>query len=79
MATVAQQVDLPIKIELPLFDANPLKPCVLLGLGDMVLPGFYITFLRRFDRQELQKVYYPIALVSYAIALAMCAVVLTVF
>jgi len=52
MATVATKVDLPIKIELPLFNPSPLRPCVLLGLGDMVLPGIYINFLKRFDRRN---------------------------
>ena len=79
MADVAGKVDLPIKIEIPLFNQEALRPCVMLGLGDMVIPGLFIVFLKRFDESNHRKVYFLVGMISYAIALALCALVLYFF
>jgi len=44
---LAQNLDLPVKLVFPgnLFDRDPLKPGLMLGLGDMALPGMLIALL----------------------------------
>jgi len=72
MALAAQKVNLPIKIELPLLIAQPLRPCVLLGLGDMVFPGFYLNFLYRFSKFHKSEIYYIQGIFFYSLALTIC-------
>ena len=62
MVTVAKNLDGPIKILLPRsMEADPLtgrfKDLSLLGLGDIVIPGFFLALLLRFDahRQAASK------------------------
>jgi minor histocompatibility antigen H13 len=57
MVTVAKNLDGPIKILLPrTLDADPetgkLKDLSLLGLGDIVIPGFFLALLLRFDAHQ---------------------------
>ena len=50
MDIAATSVQIPIKIEMPiLFSNNPINNCMLLGLGDIILPGTVIKYCRRFD------------------------------
>ena len=50
MVVAATSIQIPIKIEFPiLFSNNPIKNCMLLGLGDILLPGMVIKYCRRFD------------------------------
>ena len=50
MVVAATSIQIPIKIEFPiLFSNNPIKNCMLLGLGDVLLPGMVIKYCRRFD------------------------------
>ena len=50
MVVAATSIQIPIKIEFPiLFSNNPIKNCMLLGLGDIPLPGMVIKYCRRFD------------------------------
>lgn len=44
MVVVATGLDLPIKLVAPSFDK--FQSCSLLGLGDMVIPGLHIMFVR---------------------------------
>ena len=56
MVVAATSIQIPIKIEFPiLFSNNPIKNCMLLGLGDILLPGVVIKYCRRFDliRQKI--------------------------
>ena len=46
MVVVATSLDLPVKIMFPTF--TKFEPCSLLGLGDMVVPGFHIMLVSRF-------------------------------
>lgn len=62
MATVATQVDIPIKLEIPyprpgteLNFSSPeyrenIWPTAILGLGDIVVPALYLTLCRQFDQ-----------------------------
>ena len=57
MVTVAKNLDGPIKILLPrTLEADPitgkLKDLSLLGLGDIVIPGFFLALLLRFDAHQ---------------------------
>lgn len=64
MVTVAKSVDGPIKILFP----RTLVPDVvtgkhdlaLLGLGDIVLPGFFLALLLRFDAHNAKVPYFPV-------------------
>ena len=50
MDVAATSIQIPIKIEMPiLFSNNPVNNCMLLGLGDIILPGIVIKYCRRFD------------------------------
>ena len=50
MDVAATSIQIPIKIEFPiLFSNNPISNCMLLGLGDIILPGTVIKYSRRFD------------------------------
>ena len=76
MESVARTVDLPIKLELPMFSPAPLKPCILLGVGDIVLPTLFISFTRRFDEKKLLSIYYTTAVVGFAVGLGLTGVAL---
>ena len=50
MEVAATSIQIPIKIEFPtLFSNIPSNNCMLLGLGDIILPGIVIKYCRRFD------------------------------
>ena len=42
MVVVATSLDLPVKLVFPTF--SKFEACSLLGLGDLVIPGFHIMF-----------------------------------
>ena len=78
MVVAATSLDLPIKIEWPYFGATPLPRCSLLGLGDMVLPGFFVTFNYRFGLYKKTKAYYWSSIIAYAIGIGICGAVLAI-
>jgi hypothetical protein len=50
MDVAATSIQIPIKIEFPiLFSNDPTSNCMILGLGDIILPGTVIKYCRRFD------------------------------
>jgi len=64
MVTVAKSLDGPIKI---LFPRTLVPNAVtgeidlsLLGLGDIVIPGFFLSLLLRFDAQNANVSYFPV-------------------
>lgn len=87
MVTVAKKLDGPIKILLPRSmerneETGQLKDLSLLGLGDIVIPGFFLALLLRFDARKaaaattaslhhasFPKPYFHTALVAYVIGL----------
>lgn len=96
MVTVAKSLDGPIKILFPrsiIPDATTGKlEMSLLGLGDIVIPGFFLALLLRFDahnakvppfptnvHEEFPKPYFHSALVGYVIGLAVTLYVMIVF
>ncbi|KAL4537192.1 hypothetical protein Ndes2526B_g04898 [Nannochloris sp. 'desiccata'] len=56
-AGLAQNLDLPVKLVFPgsLLDWDPLKPGLMLGLGDMALPGMLIALLYSEDVFKWQQ------------------------
>lgn len=80
MLVAATSLNLPVKLEIPiLLDEHPLKSCMFLGLGDLVLPGLIIKFCHRFDFIKKSNVYYYSGLLLYSIALLLSGIVLVVF
>jgi len=79
MAYVATHINLPLKIICPTFIITPLQSCSLLGLGDMALPGFFISYCYSFDSIKKISIYHFTSLVSYSIALSICLFCLIVF
>jgi len=96
MVTVAKSLDGPIKILFPrslIPDAATGKlEMSLLGLGDIVIPGFFLALLLRFDAHNAKVDYFPTnvhasfpkpyfhsALVGYVLGLATTLYVMIVF
>ncbi len=96
MVTVAKSLDGPIKILFPRSltpDATTGKlEMSLLGLGDIVIPGFFLALLLRFDAHNAKVGYFPTnvhasfpkpyfhsALVGYVLGLATTLYVMIVF
>jgi minor histocompatibility antigen H13 len=49
MVTVAKNLDLPIKLVFPYLNGELEVVKSMVGLGDIVLPGFFISFCLKFD------------------------------
>ena len=94
MVVAATSIQIPIKIEFPiLFSNNPIKNCMLLGLGDILLPGMIIKYSRRFDllkkKMEKRKIglrkkksninFYSFNLLLYFISVVLAMVMMFVF
>lgn len=81
MVFAATSINLPIKLEMPIFlsPEHPLKTCLLLGLGDIVIPGFIIKFFKRFDFIKKTNVYYKMGIVIYCFALVSSGLVVFFF
>ena len=81
MVTVATSFEGPIKL---LFPKNVLSgeewKFSLLGLGDIVLPGLFISFLYRYDfTQKRTPVVYYVCIISYFFGLATTIAVMHIF
>ena len=49
MVAVATGLDIPIKLVMPHITNNyPNAACSILGLGDILIPGIFISFMTRF-------------------------------
>jgi len=57
MVTVAKSFDAPVKLLFPKDIFAEQYQFSMLGLGDIVLPGFLIAFLLRFDYKEVLKLF----------------------
>ncbi len=72
MVEVALSLIIPIKLELPrFFSNNPLSKCMILGLGDIILPGLIIKYCKNFDYLKIfnnindKLNYYKLSLILY--------------
>ena len=87
MVVAATSIQIPIKIEFPiLFSNNPIKNCMLLGLGDILLPGVVIKYCRRFDliREKVNTKFkgmsfYKFNLLLYFFSVALAMIMMFVF
>lgn len=55
MITVAKNLDLPIKLVFPFLNAEQEVAKSMVGLGDIVLPGLFISFCLKFDIDQAFK------------------------
>ena len=55
MVTVAKNLDLPIKLSFPYLNGEGDVAYSMVGLGDIVLPGFFISFCLKFDIEQAFK------------------------
>ena len=87
MVVAATSIQVPIKIEFPiLFSNNPIKNCMLLGLGDILLPGLIIKYSRRFDliyekinKKKKYISFFKYNLILYFISVALAMIMMFVF
>ncbi|CAI2364580.1 unnamed protein product [Moneuplotes crassus] len=84
MMVVATNVDLPAKLQFPHYNfstiftgANPFVPCALIGLGDLAVPGFYISYISRFGDYMNAKVYLISHLIAYFLSICACIYVIS--
>lgn len=82
METVAKSFEGPIKILWPRGEGK----FSLLGLGDIVIPGFFISLMLRFDaylakkhNTANKKIYFHVCFISYIISLVLTVSVLHIF
>lgn len=81
MLYVASNLDLPIKIQMPHLTIDyPSASCSLIGLGDIVIPGIYISYVSRFGKQvSLTDWYFVTQIIAYSLALFICGIALWVY
>ena len=81
MVYAASKINLPIKLQIPKFlnEKHPLNNCIVLGLGDIAIPGFIIKFLKRFDFLKNTNCYYKLGIIMYSIALFTSALINFIF
>ena len=75
MNNAMNQVDLPFKLEVPIFTHYPSHlSYAIIGLGDLCLPGVIISFLYNFEKRKIKQIaklnkfsikYYWAALIGY--------------
>jgi hypothetical protein len=58
MATVATNIDLPMKLSCPDLNASYFKHCSIIGLGDLVLPGVFLGYCYRFGKYYKDELYH---------------------
>ena len=51
----------------------------MLGLGDILLPGLYLSFLDKFDKHVNTSSYLDSGLLAYALSFIVCGGFLVVF
>lgn len=85
MVTVATQLDVPIKILVPLMlsqDEGGALQFTLIGLGDIVLPGLLLAFAMRFDdlkKIDLRSGYFAVTMLGYVVGLCICEIIVGSF
>jgi minor histocompatibility antigen H13 len=81
MLTVATGIDGPIKILFPQTIFGDHKQKSLLGLGDVIVPGFFICQTLVFSRDYVKRgsLYFTTAMIAYTLSLINTMVVMIVF
>ena len=80
MVEVATSMDLPNKLIMPKLLAIEGRSSML-GLGDIVIPGFYLTFLSNLDKALKVKdnAYFNAGMIAYTISFMQCAAVIVIY
>lgn len=82
MVTVAKSIDAPIKLVFPKDLLAEQLQFSMLGLGDIIIPGFFISLLLRYDSYKYRKnspfpkPYFNVAFLAYVLALVFTMVVM---
>lgn len=82
MVTVAKSFDAPIKLLFPKDLLAEQFSFTMLGLGDIVIPGFFISLLLRYDQHRsknkspFNKTYFTVTFIGYTIGLIFTMVVM---
>jgi hypothetical protein len=81
MMYVATNLDLPIKLLMPHITIDyPSSNCSLIGLGDIIIPGIYISYVSRFGFEvALSKVYFISHMIAYLLSLFACGSALWIY
>lgn len=81
MLSVATGVDGPIKLVFPQTIFGDHEKKSLLGLGDLIIPGFFITQTLIFSRDHVKRggLYFYVAIVAYFLSLLNTMIVMVVF
>ena len=80
MVVVATGLDIPIKLLMPKLISYPILTCGILGLGDLVIPGVFISFVIRFgDYVQAGSVYSLSIIAAYTFSLLLCGSMLWIF
>jgi len=81
MVAVAKGLDIPIKLWMPHLTADfPTTACSLLGLGDIIIPGIFISFMTRFGLEAKRThIYFYAAMFAYTSALFACGASLFIY
>lgn len=75
MIVVATGIDVPAKLVFPGW--NVFSSCSLIGLGDLVVPGFYISYVSRFGEQVQTQLYYIAHMCGYFVSIVVCIFVIS--
>ena len=85
MVEVATSMDLPNKLVMPALnifcDADSCRGSML-GLGDIIIPGLYLTYLNNLDKvlpSHTKSQYFTMGLIAYALSFMACAGVILIF
>ncbi|KAK7264006.1 hypothetical protein RJT34_31608 [Clitoria ternatea] len=78
MVSVAKSFDAPIKLLFPTSDSA--RPFLMLGLGDIIIPGIFVALALRFNVfRGKQPQYFKSAFVGYTTGLVLTIVVMNWF
>jgi hypothetical protein len=81
MVEVATALEVPVKLVMPNLIST--GRCSMLGLGDIVIPGIFILYMKAAGRDikglNGTMVYFWACVVAYIVSLFICGIVLLVF
>lgn len=75
MVVVATKLDLPAKLVFPSW--NVFTSWSLIGLGDLAIPGFYISYVTRFGHSMKSESYYILHMIFYFASIFLCIIVVS--